>query len=157
MKTVFKDGERAHSAENEAWSASKNELRGDPQMEPQGFSWLRKGRARRRYRPVRLVTAIVTSFAVAAVYCRAALRDERLGFPCTAAMEWRTAAELFPPQGLLAECCWREWERIMCLPRRCAVPLDESSPANNAAVVEITDGRRLSRAVRLGHHRRMAA
>jgi hypothetical protein len=111
---------------------------------------------KRRYRPVRLLTAFLYSYAVAAAYCRAAARDERLGFPCTAAMEWRTAAELFTPNGILAEYCWGEWERIMHLPRRCAIPLDENAiPGKN--VVEIASERRLSRAVLLSHHRRKAA
>jgi hypothetical protein len=85
--------------------------------------WGRASAAGQRFRPVRLVAATLYGFAVGSAYCHAALRDERFGFPCTAAMEWRTAAELFPPQGRLAEHCWREWERLMHLPRRCATPL----------------------------------
>lgn len=51
---------------------------------------------------------------------RAAQRDERTGFPYTAAMEWRHAAELFAPNTLTSEYCWAQWERIMRLPRRVA-------------------------------------
>lgn len=110
-----------------------------------------------RYRPVRLLTALFYSYVIAAAYCRAARRDERRGFPCTAAMEWRSAAELFAPEGKLSDCCWREWERIMRLPRRCAVPISESSPAPQQDVIMISPERRLPRAVLLHHHRRMAA
>ena len=59
-------------------------------------------------------------------YGRAAQRDERDGFPCTAALEWRMAAELFTPKARAAEYCWRQWERIMHLPRRLAGPVDVS-------------------------------
>ena len=53
----------------------------------------------------------------------AAQREERNGFPYTAAMKWRKAAELFAPSTRAAEYCWREWERIMGLPRQLAVPI----------------------------------
>jgi len=56
-------------------------------------------------------------------YRWAAHRDEKKGFPLTAAMEWREAAALFAPITPLAERCWREWERIMRLPRRLAEPI----------------------------------
>jgi len=59
-------------------------------------------------------------------YCREAQRDERNGFPYTAAMEWRNAAELFAPDTLAAEYCWGQWERIMHLPRWLAQPVDAS-------------------------------
>lgn len=52
---------------------------------------------------------------------RAAQRDERHGFPHAAAIEWRHAAELFAPNSLASEYCWRQWERIMHLPRLAAV------------------------------------
>jgi hypothetical protein len=57
---------------------------------------------------------------------RAAQRDERHGFLYTAATEWRYAAELFGPNTLPSEYCWRQWERIMLLPRRLAEPLSVS-------------------------------
>jgi len=38
-------------------------------------------------------------------------------------MEWREAADLFAPITPLAERSWREWERIMRLPRRLAEPI----------------------------------
>jgi len=58
-----------------------------------------------------------------AFHCRrAAQREERNGFLYTAAMKWRKAAELFAPDTRAVECCWREWERIMQLPRRLAGP-----------------------------------
>jgi hypothetical protein len=53
---------------------------------------------------------------------RVAQREERNGFPYTAAMEWRHAAELSAPDTRAVEYCWREWERIMQLPRRLAEP-----------------------------------
>jgi hypothetical protein len=56
-------------------------------------------------------------------YRRAAQRDENNGLPFTAAMEWRRAAELSSWITLLANRYWREWERIMHLPRRLAGPI----------------------------------
>lgn len=58
-------------------------------------------------------------------YCEAAKRDEGNEFPLTAAMEWRTAAELAAPIPQLAEACWKEWERIINLPRHLALPIGE--------------------------------
>jgi hypothetical protein len=63
-----------------------------------------------------------------AFHCsRDAQREERNGFKYTAAMKWRNAAKLFAPDTQAVEYCWRQWERIMQLPRRlagpaCAVP-----------------------------------
>jgi hypothetical protein len=51
-----------------------------------------------------------------------AQKEERNGFTYTAAMKWRSAAELFAPDTRAVEYCWREWERIMHLPRRLAGP-----------------------------------
>jgi len=51
-----------------------------------------------------------------------AQREERNGFIYAAAMKWRSAAELFAPNTRTVEYCWREWERIMHLPRRLAGP-----------------------------------
>ena len=59
---------------------------------------------------------------------RAAQRDERNGFPYTAAIEWRSAAELTSPNALSCEHCWRQWERIMRLSRLLAKPI--GSPSN---------------------------
>jgi hypothetical protein len=59
-------------------------------------------------------------------YGRAAQRDERNGFPYTAAMEWRHAAELYESGSFSADYCWRQWERIMHLPRQFAVPVRSS-------------------------------
>jgi len=64
--------------------------------------------------------ANVVVVANAVHYSCAARRDERNTFFYTAAMEWRHAAELFAPNTLAAEYCWRQWERIMRLPRRLA-------------------------------------
>jgi hypothetical protein len=64
-----------------------------------------------------------------AFHCsRAAQKEELNGFKYTAAMKWRNAAELFAPDTRAVEYCWRQWERIMQLPRRlagpaCAVPM----------------------------------
>jgi len=55
--------------------------------------------------------------------CQEARRDERNGFPFSAAMEWREAAGLCASISLLADFCWREWERIMRLPRQMAIPI----------------------------------
>jgi len=58
-----------------------------------------------------------------AFHCsRDAQREERNGFKYTAAMKWRSAAELFAPDARAAEYCWCKWERIMQLPRRLARP-----------------------------------
>ena len=54
---------------------------------------------------------------------RDAQREERNGFRYTAAMKWRSAAELFASDSRAVEYCWREWERIMQLPRRLAGPV----------------------------------
>ena len=61
-------------------------------------------------------------------YVCAAQHDEHKCFAYTAAMEWRDAAGLFSSQ-MLAEYCWRQWERIMHLPRRLAGPLPNSLAA----------------------------
>ena len=58
-----------------------------------------------------------------------AQRDEEDGRPFTAAMEWRKAAELSAHINYVAERCWREWERIMNLPRRLANPIWIAAPA----------------------------
>jgi hypothetical protein len=41
-------------------------------------------------------------------------------------MEWHKAAELFSPNTRAAEYSWRQWERIMHLPRRLAKPVGVS-------------------------------
>jgi hypothetical protein len=69
-------------------------------------------------------------------YACAAQKDERDHFPYTAAMEWRQAAELFDAKTLFAEYCWRQWERIMRLPRRFAVPISDSHTTIVAAPSE---------------------
>lgn len=60
--------------------------------------------------------------ALAIAYCRAAQRDETDGYPFTAAMERRKAAELLAFIPAVAERCWMQWERIMRLPHRLARP-----------------------------------
>lgn len=69
---------------------------------------------------------------------RRARKDEKDGFLFTAAMEWRMAAELCAPNRILAGWCWREWERIMHLPRRMA------APARKASIVGLEAGRHTS-------------
>lgn len=70
--------------------------------------------------------------AKAFYYSLAAVRDERNGFPYTAAMEWRQAADLFAPSTRVAEYFWRQWERIMHLPPRLAGPIGIScQPASS--------------------------
>lgn len=61
--------------------------------------------------------------------CCNARRDEKKRFLFTAAMEWREAARLCAPIRVLADRCWREWERIMQLPRQMAAPIGEASIA----------------------------
>lgn len=61
---------------------------------------------------------------------RNARKDEKNGTPFTAAMEWREAARLCAPINVLADRCWREWERIMHLPRQMAAPIGEVSIAS---------------------------
>ena len=63
-------------------------------------------------------------------HSRTAMRDERNGFPYSAALEWRHAAELLASNTLGSEYCWRRWERIMHLPRRFADPI--GVPVTNA-------------------------
>ena len=70
-----------------------------------------------------------------AFHCsRAARREERNGFKYTAAMKWRTAAELFAPDARAVEYCWCEWERIMQLPRRLAGPASFSTSAEMSLI-----------------------
>ncbi len=69
---------------------------------------------------------------------RRARKDEKDGFLFTAAMEWRMAAELCAPNRILAGWCWREWERIMHLPRQMA------APARKASIVVLEAGRHAS-------------
>ena len=69
---------------------------------------------------------------------RRARKDEKDGFHFTAAMEWRMAAESCAPNRILAGWCWREWERIMQLPRRMA------APARDASIVVLEAGRHAS-------------
>jgi len=75
----------------------------------------------------RRVFAVAAGWKLAFCYCRAAQRDEKNGFPFTAAMEWRISAELFHFVPMARQCCWGEWERIMRLPRRFATPIFEGS------------------------------
>jgi hypothetical protein len=70
----------------------------------------------------------VVVLAKALHYGHAAQRDERNGFPYTAAMEWRHAAELSLSGSLAAEYYWGQWERIMHLPRQLAAPIGSSRP-----------------------------
>lgn len=60
---------------------------------------------------------------------RNARKDEKNGILFTAAMEWREAARLCAPSRVLADRCWREWERIMHLPRQMATPIGGESIA----------------------------
>lgn len=72
---------------------------------------------------VNMWRVLIASLFLALRYRRAAQRDEKNGLPFTAAMEWRKAAELSSWITLLSNYCWREWERIMHLPRRLAEPI----------------------------------
>jgi hypothetical protein len=91
-------------------------------------------KCRKNYRPAIAVAArwlsTVAIPAKAVQYGCAAERDERKCLPYTAAIQWRKAAELFPPDTRAAEYFWRQWERVMQLPRRLAGPIeDPPSPA----------------------------
>jgi hypothetical protein len=78
-------------------------------------------------------------------YCQAAQRDERNGFPFTAAMEWQKAADLFSPIVPFVELCWCNWERITCLPRHLAEPiidqlqLDTSTSQRSVPLLSATE------------------
>jgi hypothetical protein len=72
--------------------------------------------------------AVMTILALR--FCVAARRDEKNGFLFTAAMEWHKAADLSAPVGPIADRCWRNWERIVRLPRHLAQPIDEQSRRN---------------------------
>jgi len=67
--------------------------------------------------------ASLSRFAAATQYRRNARHTETEGYQYTAAMQWRKAATLFDSDDGLADRCWREWERIMRLPRRLAAPI----------------------------------
>jgi hypothetical protein len=69
-----------------------------------------------------------------AIHCAcAAHRDESKGFVYTAAIQWRRAADLFGLNTLAVEYCWRQWERIMRLPRKFAVPICDEGEVIDAA------------------------
>jgi hypothetical protein len=80
-------------------------------------------------------------------YGCAARRDEHRGFPYTAAVEWRKAAELFPPNTRAAEYSWREWERIMHLPRRLAEPIGVSATVAFPLLVASASGSAMGPAI----------
>jgi len=73
----------------------------------------------------RRLLAVAAGSTLGIGYCLAAQEDEKNGFPLTAAMEWRKAAELFAPISLFSNRCWREWERIMRLPRHLSEPISD--------------------------------
>lgn len=70
----------------------------------------------------RLLAAITGPVEVIAC-CRTAQRDEKNGYKFTAAMEWRKAAQHLAGIPTASEFCWKQWERIMRLPRRLANPI----------------------------------
>jgi hypothetical protein len=72
---------------------------------------------------LRRLPVIAEGLKVGAAYRQAAARDEKNGLPFTAAAEWQRAAELLSPIPHVSDRCWQEWERIMHLPRRFAVPI----------------------------------
>jgi hypothetical protein len=76
---------------------------------------------------VRKTNALTGTAAMVFRYCLSARRDEKNGFPFTAAMEWQKAASLCFPNGLLADLCWRKWERIVRLPRKMAMPITDQA------------------------------
>ena len=84
-------------------------------------------------------------------YCWAANRDENNGFPLTAAMEWRHAAELSSWITPLANWYWREWERLMQLSRRFAGPIGQT-PVAPSDVLWDSVPNKWSRNIGLGYH-----
>jgi len=112
-----------------------------PAVLPGGPRRVRSGLARRKaWGGVRRVTtlfcrqmvAVISAPLAGVAYCRAAQRDERAGYRITAAVEWRKAAELMQAMPAASDRCWRQWERIMGLPRGLAAPahLPEPSPGD---------------------------
>jgi hypothetical protein len=79
-------------------------------------------------------------------YCRAAERDEKNGYPFTAAMKWRKAAEMFSPITEVSDQCWQQWERITHLPRRFASPIVDSAEVRSYDSLTC-DGHEITKAV----------
>ena len=79
---------------------------------------------------LRRLLARACTATLALRYCLAAQRDEKDGFPFTAAMEWHKAAVLFVSMGPLADLCWRQWERIVRLPRQMAEAIGDPLQRN---------------------------
>lgn len=78
----------------------------------------------------RKLVEAAAGLAHAMKYCRAAQTEEKNGFAFTAAVEWQKAAELLAPFPSLADHSWRQWERIMRLPRQLADPIAETQAIN---------------------------
>lgn len=70
--------------------------------------------------------AVISGPVVRIACCRAAQRDEVNGYSFTAAMEWRKAAGFMALVPAASDYCWKQWERIMLLPRRLAAPIVEA-------------------------------
>jgi hypothetical protein len=79
--------------------------------------------------------AVIAGPVVAIAYGRAAQRDEGNGFEFTAAMRWRKAAHLMASVPLASDLCWKQWERIMRLPRRLAVPIGTEVAEQNHPIM----------------------
>jgi hypothetical protein len=88
--------------------------------------------------------AHIAALGKAVQYVCAAHRDEQSDFPYAAALEWRKAAELFGFDTPVAEYCWRQWERIVQLPRWLAGPIGDSSKSAGD-VAELFDAAVLTR------------
>jgi len=91
------------------------------------------GRRRRTVRYTQQFMVATFRPAIAMRYCLAAQQDEKNGFPFTAAMGWRKAAELFVPITSMSDRCWVEWERIMRLPRQLAGPIGASNAVQSSS------------------------
>jgi hypothetical protein len=91
------------------------------------------GRRRRTVRYTQQFMVAAFSPAIAMRYCLTAQQDEKNGFPFTAAMGWRKAAELFVPITSMSDRCWVEWERIMRLPRQLAGPIGASNAVQSSS------------------------
>jgi hypothetical protein len=53
-------------------------------------------------------------------------------------MEWQFAAGLFASNTFAGEYCWRQWERIVRIPRRLAGPIGDSRPVLLEEPIRVT-------------------
>ena len=124
--------------------ATKQAANGHSAGTPQLLWWLRH------------LPEIVAGLKLGLKYRRDAVRDEKKALPFTSAMEWRKAAELFSAIPHLSDRCWQEWERIMHLPRRFALPIGESAEVSRYCLLSY-DNRKITKSVPKEFHTATAA